>query len=128
MRDLFMKMEIDVTDGQAEKIQTLRDNDISVGEAIDILFEMKESIEAESDMLLESRIKEASEKKAELEKEIEDLDKQMSVLDKLKDASLDVGQKQKIVEKEYGKLDKTFDEVIMDAKHKFRWSSNLFKF
>lgn len=123
-----MKMEIDVTDGQAEKIQTLRDNDISVGEAIDILFEMKESIEAESDMLLESRIKEASEKKAELEKEIEDLDKQMSVLDKLKDASLDVGQKQKIVEKEYGKLDKTFDEVIMDAKHKFRWSSNLFKF
>lgn len=128
MRDLFMKMEIDVTDGQAEKIQTLRDNDISVGEAIDILFEMKESIEAESDMLLESRIKEASEKKAELEKEIEDLDKQMSVLDKLKDASLDVGQKQKIVEKEYGKVDKTFDEVIMDAKHKFRWSSNLFKF
>jgi len=123
-----MKMEIDVTDGQAEKIQTLRDNDISVGEAIDILFEMKESIEAESDMLLESRIKEASEKKAELEKEIEDLDKQMSVLDKLKDASLDVGQKQKIVEKEYGQLDKTFDEVIMDAKHKFRWSSNLFKF
>ena len=123
-----MKMEIDVTDGQAEKIQTLRDNDISVGEAIDILFEMKESIEAESDMLLESRIKEASEKKAELEKEIEDLDKQMSVLDKLKDASLDVGQKQKIVEKEYGKVDKTFDEVIMDAKHKFRWSSNLFKF
>ena len=123
-----MKMEIDVTDGQADKIQTLRDNDISVGEAIDILFEMKESIEAESDMLLESRIKEASEKKAELEKEIEDLDKQMSVLDKLKDASLDVGQKQKIVEKEYGKLDKTFDEVIMDAKHKFRWSSNLFKF
>ena len=123
-----MKMEIDVTDGQAEKIQTLRDNDISVGEAIDILFEIKESIEAESDMLLESRIKEASEKKAELEKEIEDLDKQMSVLDKLKDASLDVGQKQKIVEKEYGKLDKTFDEVIMDAKHKFRWSSNLFKF
>ncbi|MBO6122729.1 MAG: hypothetical protein J6P09_02670 [Methanobrevibacter sp.] len=123
-----MKMEIDVTDGQAEKIQTLRDNDISVGEAIDILFEMKESIEAESDMLLESRIKEASEKKAELEKEIEDLDKQMSVLDKLKDASLDVGQKQKIVEKEYGQIDKTFDEVIMDAKHKFRWSSNLFKF
>lgn len=123
-----MKMEIDVTDGQAEKIQTLRDNDISVGEAIDILFEMKESIEAESDMLLESRIKEAAEKKAELEKEIDDLDKQMSVLDKLKDASLDVGQKQKIVEKEYGQLDKTFDEVIMDAKHKFRWSSNLFKF
>ena len=123
-----MKMEIDVTDGQAEKIQTLRDNDISVGEAIDILFEMKESIEAESDMLLESRIKEASEKKAELETEVEDLDKQMSVLDKLKDASLDVGQKQKIVEKEYGQIDKTFDEVIMDAKHKFRWSSNLFKF
>ena len=121
-------MEIDVTDAQAEKIQTLKDNDISVGEAIEILFEMKETIEAESDIMLENKIKEANEKKAELEKEIEDLNKQVSVLDKLKDASLDVGQKQKIVEKEYGQIDKTFDEVIMDAKHKFRWSSNLFKF
>ena len=123
-----MKMEIDVTDDQAEKIQTLNDNDISVGEAIDMLFEMKETIEAQSSILLDSKIKEVSQKKAELEKEIEELDNQMSVFGKLKDASLDVGQKQKIVEKEYGQLDKTFDEVIMDAKHKFKWSRNLFKF
>jgi len=123
-----MKMEIDVTDAQAERIQTLKDNDISVGEAIDILFEMKETIEVQSDIVLDSKIKQANDKKAELEREIAELDKQMSVFDKLKDASLDVGQKQKIVEKEYGQLDKTFDEVIMDAKHRFKWSRNLFKF
>ena len=123
-----MKMEIDVTDEQAEKIQTLKDNDISVGEAIDILFDMKETIEVQSDIVLDSKIKQANEKKVELEREIVELDKQISVFDKLKDASLDVGQKQKIVEKEYGQLDKTFDEVIMDAKHRFKWSRSLFKF
>lgn len=123
-----MKMEIDVTDAQAERIQTLKDNDISVGEAIDILFEMKETIAVQSDIVLDSKIKQANDRKAELEREIAELDKQMSVFDKLKDASLDVGQKQKIVEKEYGQLDKTFDEVIMDAKHCFKWSRSLFKF
>lgn len=123
-----MKMEIDVTDAQAERIQTLKDNDISVGEAIDILFEMKETIAVQSDIVLDSKIKQANDRKAELEREIAELDKQMSVFDKLKDASLDVGQKQKIVEKEYGQLDKTFDEVIMDAKHRFKWSMSLFKF
>ena len=123
-----MKMEIDVTDEQAEKIQTLKDNDISVGDAIDILFDMKEAIEVQSDIVLDSKIKQANEKKVELEREIAELDKQISVFDKLKDASLDVGQKQKIVEKEYGQLDKTFDEVIMDAKHRFKWSRSLFKF
>lgn len=123
-----MKMEIEVTDAQAEKIQILKDNDIGVGEAIDILFDMKETIEIQSDIVLDSKIKEVNDKKAELEREIAELDKQMSVFDKLKDTSLDVGQKQKIVEKEYGQLDKTFDEFILDAKHNFKWSRNLFKF
>jgi len=123
-----MKMEIDVTDAQAEKIKTLNENDISVGDAIDILFDMKETIATQSNIVLDNKIKQANEKKAELQNEMDEIDRQMSVFAKLKDTSLDVGQKQKIVEKEYGQIDRTFDEVIMDSKHKFKWSRSLFKF
>lgn len=36
------KMEFDLTDGQIEKVKILEENGISLGEAIDLLFEIKE--------------------------------------------------------------------------------------
>ena len=35
-------MEFDLTDGQIEKVKILEENGISLGEAIDLLFEIKE--------------------------------------------------------------------------------------
>ena len=40
-----MKMDIELTDEQFEKVKILEENNISVGEAIDILFEMKDNID-----------------------------------------------------------------------------------
>ena len=44
MKDLniMTKMEFDFTDEQIEKVEKLESNGISVGEAIDLLFEIKE--------------------------------------------------------------------------------------
>lgn len=124
----FMKMEIELTDSQAQKVRTLQENDISVGDAIDILFEMKESIAAHSDKVVDERISKLTAEKAKLQEQIDKLDKEMSVFNKLKDTTLDVGQKLKIIEKDYGEIDDTYDKVVLDTKHKFKWSENLFKF
>ena len=113
-----MKMEIELTDEQAEKIEILKENDISVGEAIEMLFEVKNTI-------VENRIIKANEEKAELEEKLSKIDEEISLFTQLKDSTLDTTQKQKIVEKEYGTIDKTFDETVQDAKHKFKWTRLL---
>jgi hypothetical protein len=110
-----MKMEIELTDDQARKVETLKENGIEVGEAIDMLFEMNNTF-------IEDRIIRAQEAKAELEEKISEIDEELSLFNKLKDGSLDTSQKQKIVEKEYGTIDKTYDESVQDAKHKFKWT------
>jgi len=113
-----MKMEIELTDDQANKVETLKENGIDVGEAIDMLFEMNNTF-------IEDRLIRAQEEKAELENKISKIDDEISLFNKLKDNSLDTTQKQKIVEKEYGTIDKTYDESVQDAKHKFKWTRLL---
>ena len=58
-----MKMDIELTDEQFEKVKILEENNISVGEAIDILFEMKDNITKHSGLYLDSRIARAEEEK-----------------------------------------------------------------
>lgn len=111
-------MEIELTDAQAEKVEILNENDISIGEAIEMLFEVNNTY-------VENRIIKANEEKAELEEKLSKVDDELSLFNKLKDSTLDTSQKQKIVEKEYGKIDKTFDESVQDAKHKFKWTRLL---
>lgn len=113
-----MKMEIELTDEQAKKIDILNENGIEVGEAIDMLFEMNNTF-------IDNKIIKAQEEKAELEEKLSQIDDELSLFNKLKDTSLDSSQKQKIVEKEYGTIDKTYDESVQDAKHKFKWTRLL---
>lgn len=113
-----MKMEIELTDEQAKKIDVLKENGIEVGEAIDMLFEMNNTF-------IDNKIIKAQEEKAELEEKLSQIDEELSLFNKLKDTSLDSSQKQKIVEKEYGTIDKTYDESVQDAKHKFKWTRLL---
>ncbi len=111
-------MEIELTDEQAKKIDVLKENGIEVGEAIDMLFEMNNTF-------IDNKIIKAQEEKAELEEKLSQIDDELSLFNKLKDTSLDSSQKQKIVEKEYGTIDKTYDESVQDAKHKFKWTRLL---
>ncbi len=113
-----MKMEIELTDEQAKKVEILQKSGVSVGEAIDMLFEMNNA-------LLDDKIDSATQRKVELEAELAVLEEEISTFTKIKDSSLDSTQKQKIVEKQYGTVDKTYDEEIQGRKHNFKWS-NLF--
>ncbi len=123
-----MKMEIELTDEQAKKVEILKENGMDVGEAIDALFEMKEMVKFSSESIVNDRIRRANEEKAELEAKMNKLDEELSFFEKLTDSSLNSTQKQKIVENEYGKINKTYDVSVQDTKHKFKWSKSIFKF
>ena len=121
-------MEIDLTDEQAEKVEILKENGIEVGEAIDILFEMKEAMVDSSNQVIDSRIDKVNQEKLDLEKRLSEIDDEISFFEKLKDNSINPIQKQKIIGKDYGEIAKTYDERVQDEKHKFKWTKNIFKF
>lgn len=123
-----MKMEIELTDEQAKKVEILKENGMDVGDAVDALFEMKDMIKDQGTSAVTYRLNKVTQEKAELEKRMEALDEEISFFNKLKDTSLDVDQKLKIVEKEYGTTSKTYDESVQNAKHKFKWTKSIFRF
>lgn len=123
-----MKMEIELTDEQYEKVQTLKDNGMSVGDAIDALFEIKDVVALQTDKIIETKLEKVNKEKAELEERLSKLDEDISIFTKLKDTTVDVGQKQKIIQKDYGVTGHTYDESVQDAKHQFKWTKSIFKF
>lgn len=100
------KMEIELTPEQEEKVEILKSNGISVGQAIDMLFEAKE----------------------ETSSLFEELDVAMAAYDKVKDTALDYETKQKILKKEYEDSEKTYEMIVQDVKHSISWANDFFKF
>lgn len=122
-----MKMEIDLTDAQAEKVQMLQENGIEVGEAIEMFFEMRDKISESSNEIVNRRIQKATEEKTQLEEKMAQLDSEINFFNKIKDSAINPSQKQKLVEKEYGLTSKSYDESVQDTKHKLKWGK-FFKF
>ena len=121
-----MKMEIELSDSQAEKVEILKSNDMSVGDAIDMLFDLKDEISHSSNLFIDSKISDANKEKEELQKRIGEIDGEISVFKKLKESSLDYEQVRKLIEKEYLR-NETYDKTVQDSKHKFKWSKRIFK-
>ena len=96
----MVKMEIDLTDSQMEKVKQLEEQDIGVGDAIDLLFQFKDEANIQLDI---------------------------SLFEKIKEVSMDVDDKQKVLGKEYSETE-TYDKTIQDAKHKIKWGREFFKF
>ncbi|MBR6927549.1 MAG: hypothetical protein IKH62_00785 [Methanobrevibacter sp.] len=115
-----MRMEIEFTDEQAKKVDILKENGIGVGDAIDMLFDLKHSF-------ADTKLNQAQDRKDKLEEELAKIDKEISMYNQMKEGSLDPSLKVKIIEKEYGTIEKTYDESVQDAKHKFKWT-NILKF
>lgn len=99
-------MEIELTDAQLEKVNELQANGISVGDAIDMLFEMKEKAIPE----------------------IESIDKELGIFDKIKYNAMDVENKSEVLDENYGEADKTYELKVQDVKHKISWARGFFKF
>ena len=100
------KIEIELTDDQLEKVKHLESKNISVGEAIDMLFEAKEKTFSE----------------------LESLDEEISLLEKVKDSTLDVDAKAENLEDNYGDVEKTYDQHVLDYKQRLSWAKDVFKF
>ena len=118
---------IELTDDQYETVQLLESKGITVGEAITKLVEIQEAYETNGYAFVDSKIDEANKKKAELEKQIEEADKQITILSKLKDKTLEFEEKQKFIEKEFSSIgDSDFQDTVRKIKQ--NTSFNIFKY
>lgn len=102
----MIKMEIELTDEQFEKVKHLESQNVSVGEAIDMLFEAKEKTFSE----------------------LEAIDKEINMIGKVKDSTLDIDSKAENLEENYGDAEKTFDQEVLEYKHRLSWAKDVFKF
>ena len=93
------KMEIELTDEQMEKVKQLEAQNITVGQAIDMLFELKEKALPEIEKLEKSGLLE-----------------------------VDVYAKAENLDENYGDSEKTYEMEVQDLKHKIKWSKEFFKF
>jgi hypothetical protein len=98
------KMEFDLTEEQMEKVKTLEENGIGIGEAIDLLFEIKE----------------------EAFNQMDKVDENIDIVTKI--TSIDADKKIEIMEKTYGDTEKTPEMKIKEVKQKVSWGRDFFKF
>ncbi|AMD17444.1 hypothetical protein TL18_05065 [Methanobrevibacter sp. YE315] len=105
------KMEIELTPEQAEKVEILQSNGISVGEAIDMLFTIKDDINSQ-----------------DLESHFDDIDNELEVFLKLNDDSIAYENKRKILESEYGPAAETYEMRAQKAKRSISWAKDFFNF
>lgn len=93
------KMEIEFTDEQLEKIELLESYDIGVGDAIDMLFEVRDRVLSI----------------------IEDIDENTGV------TVSDEESEEDHAEKTPQNAGKTYDEALQDYKHHVSWAKDFFK-
>lgn len=94
----MVKMEIELTDEQFEKVEILKSHDVDVGQAIDLLFGLQDEI-------------------TEILKEEQGND----IIDKITDAGFDSKIKQELLKKNYDE-EKTYDVQVQEHKHTLKWS------
>lgn len=100
-------MEIELTEEQLEKVKQLEAQNITVGDAIDKLFEMKEKALPEI---------------AEIN------DEKIGLFEKVKESVLDVDNKAEVLDENYGDGEKTYEMKIQEVKHKVSWAKNFFNY
>ena len=122
----------ELNDEQFEKYQIMQENGLDVGEAIDLIFYLRDHFGVRNDELLEERLEELLIKKSELEDEMENTDDDLTaelqkvtaeidVIDKLKDTAYDFEAKEKILEKEYADIDESYEMKVQAHKRGIKW-------
>lgn len=118
----------ELNEEQYKKYQIMQENNLSVGEAIDLIFTLREEFELQANDYLEERLAELNDKKESLSKEMSSIDDELNVLKKIVDSPMDFKQKRDIIEKEYASFDETYDIKVLSAKHQVSWVTDFFKF
>ncbi len=101
------KMEIELTPDQEKKVEILKENGLTVGDAIDTLFELKEKTLPEIESIA---------------------DEQLGLIEKIKETSLDIEGKAEVLDGNYGEADKTYELKAQEIKSKISWVNDVFKF
>ena len=132
-----------LTDKQYELYKIMQENNLEVGEAIELIFTLREQLQLRNNELLEDRVAELTAKKESLKEEVEQVDEaekssitdeilkieqELGVLDKLKDTTLDIDSKTDILEKEYATIDETYEMRVQAQRHNIKWSKFFAKF
>ncbi|WP_407463313.1 hypothetical protein [Methanobrevibacter sp.] len=119
------EITVELNDEQFKRYQIMQENGLSIGEAIDLIFYLRDHYGVRNDQLLEERLEQLIIKKAKLEEEMKntdnDLTAEMDVLDKLKDTAYDFEAKEKILEKEYSPLDDSYEMKVQAHKRGIKW-------
>ena len=118
----------ELTDDQLKKFEIMKEHDMGIGDAIDLIFDLREELKLNNEELLEDRLSELNDKKKSLQEEMNKIDQELEVIDKLKDDSLDLSQKKEIIEKEYGALENSYEMKVQSVKRNINWGKELFKF
>ena len=118
----------ELNEEQYKKYQIMQENNLSVGEAIDLIFNLREEFELQANVYLEDRVAELNSKKEDLSKEMSSIDDELNVLTKVADSSMGFKQKRDLLEKEYADVDDTYEVKVQRAKHQVSWVKDFFKF
>ncbi len=123
----------ELNDEEFEKYQILQENNMTIGELIELIFYLRDKYGVRNNQLLEDRIAELVDKKKSLEEEMENSDKdynedldrinrELNVIERIQDDSIDYDTKMKILEKEYTANDDTYDMKVQSLKRGIKWS------
>lgn len=126
------EITVELTDDQYKNYLLLEENGMSVGEVIDLLFYLRDHYGTRNNQLLEERLEQLITKKERLENEMNESDKDVSaelekvnkeleVVKKISNDEYDYDAKAKILEKEYGSIDETYDMKVQAHKRGIKW-------
>ena len=110
-----------LNDEQFKKYEIMKENGMEIGDAIDLIFNLRDEFELNNDELLEERLAILNEKKQALEDEMAKVDQELGVIDMLKDTALDFEAKNEILEKEYAAIDETYEMKVQAHKRGVKW-------
>lgn len=126
------EITVELTDDQYKNYLLLEENGMGVGEVIDLLFYLRDHYGTRNNQLLEERLEQLITKKERLENEMNESDKDVSaelekvnkeleVVKKISNDEYDYDAKAKILEKEYGSIDETYDMKVQAHKRGIKW-------
>ena len=126
------EITVELNDEQFKKYQIMQENKMTIGELIDLVFYLRDHYGARNNQLLEDRLEELTNKKQALEEkmknsdedvsdELDRINREIDVVEKITDNSLDYDSKMKILEKEYAAIDDSYEMKVQTHKHGIKW-------
>ena len=117
-----------LNDEQFKKYEIMKENGMEIGDAIDLIFNLRDEFELNNDELLEERLAILNDKKQALEDEMAKVDQELGVIGKLKDTALDFEAKNEVLEKEYAAIDESYEMKVQAQKRGLKWGKMVSQF